>query len=127
MAGRPSKYKKEFCEKLIEHMKQGLSFESFASIAGCNRSIVHDWSDRHKEFKLAKEIGESHSRLFWEKVLIAGSLGKVKGYNATSVIFALKNKFPKEWRDRREIEIESSSDNSLEDVDTETLLDALNE
>ena len=27
--GRPTKYKPEYCEMLIEHMSEGLSFESF--------------------------------------------------------------------------------------------------
>ena len=38
--GRPTDYKKEYCELLIEHMAAGFSFESFAGKLSSKLSIV---------------------------------------------------------------------------------------
>lgn len=107
--GRPTKYKKEFCEKLIEHMSQGYSFESFAAVIDVDEETLRTWVGLHPDFLGAKGIAFTKSRQVWEKILIGGTTGKIKNYNATSAIFALKNRFPKEWRDRREIEIEGNN------------------
>lgn len=119
--GRPTKYKKEYCELLVQHMSQGLSFESFAGEIDVNRDTVHEWATRHKDFSEAKRRGEAKSRIIWEKILVGGATGKIKNYNATSAIFALKNKFPKEWRDRKEIDVHTD-DTERDDSDTEDLI-----
>lgn len=100
--GRPTKYKEEYCQMLVDHMNGGLSFESFAGLIGTSRSIIYDWIKAHPEFLDAKRIGEDRCRIFWEKIGLAGTLGKIPGFNATTFIFNMKNRF--RWRDRLEDE-----------------------
>lgn len=100
--GRPSKYKKEFCEMLINHMKQGLSFESFGGVIGVAKDTLYQWVKKHKEFSDAKKIGTSFTILYWEKLGIAGTLGRIPGFNSTSWIFNMKNRETK-WKDRQDI------------------------
>lgn len=110
LGGRPTLYTKEHCEMLIEHMRNGLSFKSFAGVAGVQRSTLYNWLDANPEFKEAKEIGEDLSLLFWEKMGIdniinrSESFGNNQGGNSTSLnatvwIFNMKNRFG--WRDRQ--------------------------
>jgi len=107
--GRPSLYKPEYCDALIEHMKGGLSFESFAGRCGVCKQTLYAWCEAHKEFNEAKAIGESLSLLWWEQAGKAGLLGQTvkqadgtvvnfKSFNATVWIFSMKNRFG--WRDR---------------------------
>lgn len=107
MGGRPSKYKKEFCKKLVDHMKKGFSFESFGAVRGVNTTMqtLYEWAkdERKPEFAEAKREGELHARKFWENLLIRQAAGHINGSNS-ALIFALKNKFPKEWRDKQEVE-----------------------
>ena len=66
-AGRPTKYKKRYCDDLIKHMKQ--------------------------EFMNAKRLAWQEYQLFWEKMGVHGSAGKLKGFNSTSYIYNVKCRF----------------------------------
>jgi hypothetical protein len=98
--GRPSKYKKEFCDELIAHMAQGLSFESFAAKVDANPDTLFTWAKRHREFSEAKKKGTARSLLFWETMGRNGAAGKIKGFVPAPWIFNMKNRFG--WRDRQE-------------------------
>lgn len=58
--GNPSQYKPEYCEMVIEHMRNGMPFESFASVVDVARATLYKWQDAHPEFKEAHSIGVSH-------------------------------------------------------------------
>lgn len=122
--GRPTKFKPEYCQKLIEHMKQGLSFESFSAIIGVNQDTLHEWSKNPKKyagFLDAKKEAFAHARLFWEKLGIDGLYTTVtydgenrkveKSINATIWIFNMKNRFG--WKDR----VEFTDDDEIEDME----------
>lgn len=79
-AGRPSKYRDEFCDKLIEHMRQGNSFESFGAVVDCGRASAYNWLAAHPEFLEAKNKGEILSLKFYEdmgKAIATGQLRRV--------------------------------------------------
>jgi hypothetical protein len=94
---KPSKYKEIYCDELIAHMAQGLSFESFGAIVHCCKQTLYTWAKTHEEFAESKRIGEEKSRLIWEKIGMNGTVGKIKNFNAASYIFNMKNRFG--WRD----------------------------
>lgn len=98
--GRPSKYKPEYCEKLVEHMSAGYAFESFSATIGVHRDTLYEWEKVHPEFSEAKKKGTEASFLWWEKLGMAGAVGKVKNFNAAVWIFSMKNKFG--YRDKHE-------------------------
>lgn len=96
----PTKYKKEYCADLVEHMAQGYSFHSFGGKIKVGARTLFDWLDRHPEFQDAKDHGEVASLYFWEKTGIAGTHGKIKGFQQASWIFNMKARFAKQgWRD----------------------------
>lgn len=98
--GRPTKYKPEYCQMLVEHMKQGFSFECFGAVIDCSEDALYDWKNLHKEFSEAYKKGRMYSMKFWEDL---GVVGTTEGnhFNATSWIFNMKNRFG--WRDRTDI------------------------
>lgn len=107
-AGRPTLYKPEYCEKLIEHMAEGLSYEAFAGAVRVSVDTLYQWEKDQPDFSEAKKIGVGVSRIFWEKMGIAGVHAEV--FNASVWIFNMKNRF--RWRDvqpeeRTEFNIES--------------------
>lgn len=107
--GKPTKYKPEYCEKLLEHMSEGLSIEAFAGLIRVHKDSIYEWVRVHPEFKEAKDIGESLSLLYWEKlgrdniinVTERDSSGNTtsRNMNATTWIFNMKNRF--RWRDKQ--------------------------
>jgi len=103
-AGRPTDYKSEYCDQLILHMNEGLSFESFSAIVGVCKDTLYEWAKVNKEFSDAKKRGTELSRYFWEKIGVDGATGIIKNFNCTAWIFNMKNRFRNEWADRQEIE-----------------------
>jgi len=95
-AGRPTKYKPEFCQMLLEHMNQGLSFESFGGVVGACEKTLYNWVEENPEFLQAKGMGRQKSLLWWEKVNAAHALGKIKTGSA-NVVFTMKCRFG--WRE----------------------------
>jgi hypothetical protein len=67
-AGRPTKYRKTYCQELVTHMASGLSFESFAGAIGTCKQTLYSWANEFTEFMDAKKIGFEQNRLFWEKL-----------------------------------------------------------
>ena len=97
--GRPTDYREEYCEKLIEHMKGGLSFESFGGIVGCSKQTLYDWLKAHKEFLDSYKKAQSYCLLHWEEMghdMVLAGQG-----NATTWIFNMKNRF--DWKDKKDV------------------------
>lgn len=101
------KYKKEYCQKLIEHMRKGYSFYSFgAKPLSVGRATLDDWVLKYPEFEEAKSIGTNESLKFWEKIGLKGLTGKYKGgFSASTYIFNMKNRF--KWTDRTDLRVSS--------------------
>ena len=102
--GAPTTYKPEYCLLLIEHLAQGLSFESFAAKVDCEERTLFNWAKQNPDFLAAKNLGWPKARLFWEKLGVMGAAGKIRGFNPAAWIFNMKNRFRNEWRDRQEVE-----------------------
>lgn len=99
--GRPSKYKPEYCDLIIEHMSEGASITSFAAEIGVARSTIDEWANNYTEFSGAVKIGKAKCAAWWEKL---GRNNAITGEgNATLVIFGLKNMAPEDFRDKQEV------------------------
>lgn len=109
-AGRPSDYKPEYCNAVIEHMKEGASLTSFAASINCARSTINVWMEANPEFSEAVKAGKAQCAAWWESI---GRKNAVEGGgNATLVIFGLKNMAGDDWREKQEID-HTSSDGSM--------------
>lgn len=97
--GRPTKFSKDYCQSLIDHMGSGYSFESFAGLIGVSRATIYNWVER-PDFLDAKNIAFEKSRLFWERIGLEGTQGQIEKWNPTGWIFNMKNRF--DWKDKRE-------------------------
>lgn len=93
LGGRPTAYKEEYNQQLIDHMAQGYSFESFAANVRVAVRTLYYWANEHDGFLQAKELGYALCRKKWETWGIAGMMGQVQGFNNTVWIFNMKNMF----------------------------------
>jgi len=98
--GRPTGYRPEYCQMVIEHMRQGHSLTSFAGSIEVSKDAVYDWIRTHAEFSHAV----ARARSCRVTALEAKLLRSKKGAETTAAIFALKNAAPEEWRDVRHTE-----------------------
>jgi len=99
--GRPTKYKPEYCQMLIKHMAEGLSFECFGALVDSCEDTLYEWVKKYPEFSESRKKGIMFCRLFWEKMGRAGAAGKVPMFNNATWIFNMKNRFA--WRDVQDI------------------------
>lgn len=109
--GRPTKYKTEYCREVIDFMTFGYSKEAFCGRIGIAKDTLYKWDKKHKEFADAIKKGEAKSLLFWEKMGIEGATGNISGFNPSTWIFNMKNRF--NWRDKRDI---TSDDEKIEGI-----------
>jgi len=119
----PVKYREEFCDLLVEHMKMGKSYDSFPSriYDHCKMYVglttMYDWEKKYPEWKNAKAIAVSKALDFYEtraSVKVSGQT--VKGIDAKLIdsyvlMGMLKTRFYKIYGDKQRIE---------HDIDEET-------
>jgi transposase len=103
--GRPTVYKPEYCQKVIDFMSQGYSLEAFAGSIGHHKQTVYEWRNKHPEFGDAIMRAFESCRLYWEKIGMQGVYSNDENakFNATAWIFNMKNRFG--WRDQMNMEV----------------------
>ena len=101
--GRPTKYKKEFCQELIEKMAEGYSKEAVAGHLNISKNTLYEWAEKYPDFKDAISIGETKSRLFWEGSLVKHHIHTKNGKQLNGQVFNLnmKNRFG--WADKHDV------------------------
>lgn len=94
--GRPSLYREEYCEQLIEHMKDGRGYDAFAGVIRVGIRTIHDWEKNHPAWADAKAIGFAVCMLWWDQQgrdgLFAG-----KQFNVAAWIYNMKVRFKGDW------------------------------
>ena len=102
--GRPTIYKPEYCDMVVEHMAQGASLTSFAASIKTSRSVISLWMNEHPEFMRAAHEGKAACAAWWEENGRRLAKEGGAGASATLTVFGLKNMAPDEWRERQQIE-----------------------
>jgi hypothetical protein len=97
--GRPTDYKPEYCQMLIEHMEEGYSFESFGGIIGVAEKTLYNWEKQHPDFLHSKEIGVQKSMIWWERVGRKGMMNDIPFFNDRIWRLNMINRFRSKWSD----------------------------
>ena len=88
--GRPTAYRPEMCEQMVEAMAGGLSAEAAAAKIGISARSMYEWQKVHPEFLQAVQEGRAMAMLFWERLAIDVARGKPG--NSQMMTLALKNR-----------------------------------
>jgi hypothetical protein len=99
--GRPTLYKPEYCQQVIDTLKDGNSLAHFASDIGICRDTLTNWQRDKPEFFAACKEGQLGAQKFWEAMLRRCAIGlpikidgkEYKNYNITAMIFLMKARF----------------------------------
>lgn len=89
---RPSKYKAEYCDLLIQRAREGASLTEFCAEVGISRQTLHNWKDSHPEFLDAYIRAEVEGRAYWERWLRTEGITDSR-INAPLVKLYLANRF----------------------------------
>lgn len=120
-----SKFKPEYVEQTKKLCSLGAIDEEIADFFGIHVSTVYEWKHAHPEFAEALKIGKAAADERVERALYQKAVGyeqddtkifqhegepvyapfkKKYAPDTTAMIFWLKNRKPKDWRDKQEIE-----------------------
>jgi len=101
-AGRPSEYKPEYCDAVIEWGKQGKSKTWMAAQIGISRECIYEWERTHKQFSDALSLAMAHSQAWWED---AGQNGMMmQGFSASAWGKAISCRFPADHTEKTKTE-----------------------
>lgn len=101
-AGRPSLYREEYAERVIEFCRDGYTLTAFAGEIGVARSTINEWISAHPEFSEAVSRAKALKARWWEERAREVALKGGQGGQATMIIFGLKNHAPDDFRDKTE-------------------------
>jgi len=127
MAGRPTSYKKEYCDQAYKYCLLGADDKKLAELFEVDERTINNWKRDHDDFfqsvKRGKDIADANvaDRLYQRAmgyeapdIISASYQGEItdikqviKHYppDPTAAIFWLKNRQREKWRDRQDMEI----------------------
>lgn len=125
-ATRKRKYEPWMCEKIIEVAEQGGHVPAMLKAIGVrSKDTFYRWLSEYPEFKEAYETSKIASQAFYEEILLAGALGKIKGYNFNSIAMVMNNKFNDEYQRSAtgsNTQVSIGSINNLESLSNDELM-----
>lgn len=65
--GRPSLYKPEYCDMVVELGKEGHSLTAIAALLDFDKATLLDWKAKHEEFATALTRAKQLEQLWWEE------------------------------------------------------------
>lgn len=125
--GRPTKFNLRFCQKAQDLWAKGFIDAEVAKALGVSVDAIYDWQKKHPAFSQSRIRGKAIADELVEKALFKRATGFVapdchvsqwdgevtitdleKHYppDTAAIVFWLKNRKPKEWRDRSEVLLE---------------------
>ena len=107
--GRPTVYCETFCDVVVEYMGKGFSKEAVAGVIGISKETLYRWAREHTTFSDAISIGESKSRVWWERQLVDNVVHSKNGSQINGQVFNLnmKNRFG--WKDKNEVSVDEGT------------------
>lgn len=139
-AGRPTKYEAKYHVPWAEGlMRRGATIEELAKSFDVSVATIYNWRDAHPEFLEALNVGREQTDMDVEKSLFQRAMGYtvteekkiikvVDGQpvverieqtdrqvapDTTACIFWLKNRNPKLWRDRQDVQVKEADDSNI--------------
>ena len=102
--GRPTKYKPQMCETILELMKEGASLDEVRGELDISKDTLYRWKEDYEDFSDSIKRGIRMSQAWWEK---QGRISlRDRDFNYTGWYMNMKNRF--KWSDKKEFNNEGS-------------------
>jgi len=101
--GRPSKYRPEFCEQIIELGKEGKSIAQMAAHFDVDKASIYDWAAAHEDFSTALARARAHSQTWWENA--AQKNMDNRNFNAQLWLKSVASRFRDDYTERQVTEV----------------------
>ncbi len=99
---RPSKYKPEFCEEVIEHGRAGKSRAWIAARIGVIPETLTEWMKKYPDFSDAMAYAKALEQQWWEDEGQSGL--RLQGFGQSAWSRSMAARFPRDWADKRQVD-----------------------
>lgn len=105
--GRPSDYRPEFCNTVIECGKLGKSVAQMALACGVSKKTLLEWANVHEEFRNAFTQAKLHSQDWWETVAQTHMIEEPGAAKLNHGIWSrsMAARFPDDYTEKRQQEL----------------------
>lgn len=101
--GRPSKYRPEYCDEIIELGKNGKSIAQMAAHFDVDKASVFRWAEEHEDFRTALARAKAHSQKWWEDQ--AQKNLSDRNFNAQLWLKSVASRFRDDYTERTQTEL----------------------
>lgn len=114
--GRPTLYKPEYDEMIVEHMKTGRSLVSFAAKIGVAKDTVYEWINTIDSFSDAASRARSFCQAWWEDQAVENLKditeyqGGSERFNDRLWRFNISCRFRDDWTEKKTVTLETSTE-----------------
>lgn len=119
--GRPSKYKPEFCDKIIELAKTGAGMVEWALACGVDRPTLYYWGEEHPEFLTALSHAKLEEQAWWEQAGRGGMY--MDKFNALVWKTSMQARFRDDYTERKATEVSGPGGAPMQ-IESVTKIDA---
>jgi hypothetical protein len=111
--GRPTSYRPEYCELVIELGRAGKSKAQMAAHIGVTRKTLDSWCDVFPEFLSAMECARDFALSWWEDQCEKG-IWAGKQFNAPAWSRSMAARFPADYRENSRVELTGADGGPVE-------------
>lgn len=101
--GRPSKYKPEFCERMLEMAAEGCGMAEYAAEFGIDRTTLFDWAASHEDFSTALTRAKILEQAWFEREARLNM--RNKEFNANLWYRSALSRFREDYAERKITEV----------------------
>jgi hypothetical protein len=116
--GRPSKYKPEYCERVIALGKEGYSYAEIAADLEIDKASLYDWAAAHEEFSTALRAAKTFEQAWFERE--ARSNMKNRDFNANLWYRSAASRFRDDYTERKETQLTGANGGAVQ-VETKAI------
>ena len=103
--GRPTNYKPEYCDKIIEIMAQGYSLEAASAKLDIPHRCIYDWQAKHIDFSQAIHEGRIKALAWWEEKAMNTASGSPGNSQIISLGLRNRSRSASGWIDSQKQEL----------------------
>lgn len=103
--GRPTEYKPEFCELVVELGKKGYSEAQIAAEIGVTRKTLKNWEDQYPEFFYWNGLSKEHAQAWWESLAQNQMLAPTPGFSSGLWAKSMSARFRDDYTERTKQEV----------------------
>lgn|SRR5574343_730380 len=101
--GRPSLYKPEYCQVVMDMGREGKSFAQMAAALDIDKDTLYHWRTQHEEFSVALSRARTYAQAWWETKGQDGLSNR--DINPGMYKIAMAARFPDDYSDRSKVEL----------------------